>query len=80
MLREAHASRFHWGEIGTPLQFERGEWRISRVYAVLDRPQAAIRYAQRCLDICTANQTSIPTRSKSRDTMSAEGAISSGEC
>jgi len=56
MLYAAHASRFHWGEIGTPLQFERGEWQISRVYAVLNRPQAAIYHAQRCLDICTANQ------------------------
>ena len=56
MLHAAHASRFHWGEIGTPLEFERGEWQISRVYAVLNRPQAAIYHAQRCLDICTANQ------------------------
>jgi hypothetical protein len=56
MLHAAHASRFHWGEIGTPLQFERGEWQVSRVYAVLNRPQAALYHAQRCLDICTANQ------------------------
>jgi hypothetical protein len=56
MLHAAHASRFHWGEIGTPFQFERGEWQISRVYAVLNRPQAATHHAQRCLDICTANQ------------------------
>jgi hypothetical protein len=55
-LHAAHASRFHWGEIGTPLQFERGEWQISRVYAVLNRPYAAKYHAQRCLDICTANQ------------------------
>ena len=39
MLHAAHASRFHWGEIGTPLEFERGEWQISRVYAVLNRPR-----------------------------------------
>ncbi|MEM2102674.1 MAG: hypothetical protein QXM22_04095 [Candidatus Bathyarchaeia archaeon] len=25
MVHAAHASRFHWGEIGTPLEFERGE-------------------------------------------------------
>lgn len=56
MLHAAHASRFHWGEIGTPLEFERGEWQISRVYTVLNRPRAAICHAQRCLDICTANQ------------------------
>jgi hypothetical protein len=26
MIHAAHASRFHWGEIVKPLQFERGEW------------------------------------------------------
>lgn len=55
MLHAAHASRFHWGEIGTPLEFERGEWQISRVYAVLNHPQSAIYHAQRCLAICTDN-------------------------
>ena len=56
MIHAAHASRFHWGEIGTPLEFERGEWQISRVYAVLNRPQAALYHAQRCLDLCRANK------------------------
>ena len=55
MVHAAHASRFHWGEIGTPLHFERGEWQISRVYAILNRPQPALYHAQRCLEICTAN-------------------------
>jgi hypothetical protein len=58
MVHAAHASRFHWGEIGTPLHFERGEWQISRVYAVLNRPQPALYHAQRCLEICTANSFS----------------------
>jgi hypothetical protein len=56
MIHAAHASRHHWGEIGTPLEFERGEWQISRVYAVLNRPQAAIYHAHRCLTLCEANQ------------------------
>jgi len=29
MIHAAHASRFHWGEIGTSANFERGEWQIS---------------------------------------------------
>lgn len=53
MVHAAHASRFHWGEIGTPLEFERGEWQISRVYSVLGHPQAALYHAKRCLAICT---------------------------
>lgn len=55
MVHAAHASRYHWGEVGTPLEFERGEWQISRVYAVLKRPQAALHHAKRCLEICEAN-------------------------
>ncbi len=55
MVHAAHASRYHWGEIGTPLEFERGEWQISRVYAVLGRSESAQYHAQRCLDICRAN-------------------------
>ncbi len=52
MVHAVHASRFHWGEIGTPVEFERGEWQISRVYSVLNKPQSALYHAERCLDIC----------------------------
>jgi len=52
MIHVAHASRFHWGEVGTPLEFERGEWQISRVYSVLKRSEPALYHAKRCLEIC----------------------------
>jgi hypothetical protein len=52
MLHAAHASRFHWGEIGQPVNLARGEWQVSRVYAVLKRPEPALFHARRCLDIC----------------------------
>lgn len=55
MLHAAHASRYHWGEIGTPLEVERGEWQVSRVYAVLQRPESALAHARRCLEICEVN-------------------------
>jgi hypothetical protein len=55
MIHSSHASRYHWGQIGTPLEFERGEWQISRVYAVLDRSEPALYHARRCLEICKAN-------------------------
>lgn len=55
MVHAAHASRYHWGEIGTPLEFERGEWQISRVYSVLGRSEPALYHAMRCLDICKEN-------------------------
>lgn len=55
MIHAAHASRYHWSEIGTPLKFERGEWQISRVYSVLKRSESAIYHARRCLEICKKN-------------------------
>jgi len=41
MIHAAHASRFHWGEIGKPINLGRGEWQISRVYSVLNMPESA---------------------------------------
>lgn len=52
MLQAAYASRYHWGVIGQPIHFERGDWQIARVNALLGRGQEAIRYGQRCLDTC----------------------------
>jgi hypothetical protein len=55
MIHMAHASRFHWGEIGTELNFARGDWQISRVYAILGEGHNALKYAQSCLHICEEN-------------------------
>lgn len=55
MIHMAHASRFHWGEIGTPLEFARGDWQLSRVYAVLGRAEAAMLYALSSLNHCLEN-------------------------
>lgn len=55
MLHMAHASRHHWGQIGTPANFGRGEWQCSRVYAVLNRAEPCLHHAQRYLDICQEN-------------------------
>ena len=52
MIYCAHASRFHWGIVGAPVNFARGEWQISRVYSVLGRSEPALFHAHRCLDIC----------------------------
>jgi hypothetical protein len=52
MIHCAHASRFHWGVVGSPVNFTRGEWQISRVYSVLGRPEPALFHAHRALDIC----------------------------
>jgi len=51
MVHAAHASRFHWGEpgVGEPVHLARGEWQISRVYAVLGRAEPALWHGERCL-------------------------------
>jgi hypothetical protein len=55
MLHAAHASRYHWGEVGSAENLARGEWQCSRVYAVLGRGEPATHHAQRCLDLCVEN-------------------------
>jgi len=49
MIHAAHASRHHWGEVGTAANLGRGEWQISRVYATLGYPEPAVYHARRCL-------------------------------
>lgn len=56
MVNAAHASRFHWGIVGTPLNFARGEWQISRVYSILRRGEPALFHAKKSLELCLDNQ------------------------
>lgn len=51
MIHMTHASRFHWGEIGKPLNVARGDWQISRVYAILGQGKNALTYAKNCLHL-----------------------------
>jgi tetratricopeptide (TPR) repeat protein len=55
MLYLAHASRYHWGLIGTPRNRAVGEWQISRVYADLGQPKLALRFARASLATCKKN-------------------------
>jgi hypothetical protein len=55
MIHLAHASRYHWGFIGTELNKGRGEWQISRVYSISNLGESALLHAQRYLDICLKN-------------------------
>lgn len=55
MLHKAHASRYHWGQIGTPLEFLRGEWQISRVYSLSNMAESAILHGKECLRLCREN-------------------------
>jgi hypothetical protein len=55
MVHAAHASRFYWGESGTAVNWARGDWQLSRVYATLGRAEPALHHAHRCLDRCLAH-------------------------
>jgi hypothetical protein len=56
MVHAAHASRFLWGKVGSPLEFERGDWLLSRVYAKLGKGTEALHYAKHCLNTCLENE------------------------
>ena len=55
MIHSTHASRHHWGVVGTPMHQARGEWQCSRVYAVLGRAEPALHHANRCLTLAVDN-------------------------
>jgi DNA-binding transcriptional MerR regulator len=52
MLHMAHASRYHWEQVGTAQNLARGEWLCSRVYAVLGRGEPALHHATRVRELC----------------------------
>lgn len=51
MINTAHASRYHWEIAGEPVNIARGEWQISRVYAILQRTEPCLYHASRCLQV-----------------------------
>ena len=51
MLHCAHASAYHWLQVGTNANRARSEWLCSRVYTVLALPEPALRHARRCLEL-----------------------------
>ena len=58
MLHLAHASRYHWGFVGSARNFAVGDWQISRVYAELNEPHLALHFAKSALEITQKNKLS----------------------
>ena len=52
MIHSAHASRYHCGIAGEPINWARGEWQISRVYSLLSRGEPALFHAHETLHLC----------------------------
>lgn len=55
MVHKAHASVYHWGHVGDALNQARGEWQVSRVYAVLGHGDEALYHGKKSLEICLEN-------------------------
>jgi len=56
LINGTHASCYHWSIVGEPINLARGEWQISRVYAILRRSEPCLYHAKRCLDITLENK------------------------
>jgi hypothetical protein len=57
MIHAAHASLWHWSRpgAGAPVNVARGEWQVSRVYAMAGRAEPAMIHGRRCLSLCEAH-------------------------
>jgi hypothetical protein len=52
MIHCAHASCWHWEQVGGPAELATGEWQIARVYATLGLAEPARRHAETSLELC----------------------------
>ena len=55
MIAAAEGGLRYWKQAGTWLEEERAEYRLARSLVQAGQPDAAIASAQRCLDVCAAN-------------------------
>ncbi|HSX21765.1 MAG TPA: hypothetical protein VLE97_03215 [Gaiellaceae bacterium] len=51
LLHTAHASAYHWMQVGTAANRARSEWLCARVYSELGRAEPALHHARRCLEL-----------------------------
>lgn len=54
MICSAHASLYHWGQVGDAGNLSIGHWQVAHVYTILRHGDEALYHAQRCFDITTA--------------------------
>ncbi|WP_162606106.1 hypothetical protein, partial [Jiangella aurantiaca] len=55
MIHQAHASAYHWLQVGTPQNVARSHWLCSRVYCVVGRAEPALFHARLVLSTCQEN-------------------------
>ncbi len=54
LIDTAHASAWHWRQVGHAANAARGHWLCARVYAVLGRGEPAVHHARRATEILAA--------------------------
>lgn len=54
LVDTAHASAWHWRQVGNEANTARGHWMLARVYSVLGRGQEAIHHARRANEVVAA--------------------------
>lgn len=55
MIHCAHASAYHWFQVGTQANRSRSEWQCSRVHVVAGQFEQALYHARRCHELVEAN-------------------------
>lgn len=60
MIHAAHAAAIHWQAVGTPLNTQRAENLLATVYCAAQKPEPALRHAQRCLALSEQNAAEEP--------------------
>jgi uncharacterized protein YndB with AHSA1/START domain len=55
LVDAAHASLWHWAQVGTPANLARGEWLCAHAYTLVGRAEPALHHARRCLAATEAN-------------------------
>ncbi len=55
LVLSAYTSLYHWKQVGTEINLQRGYWMISRVYQSLGNADQAVFWAEKCLDITERN-------------------------
>jgi hypothetical protein len=57
LLLAAQASLYHWQQLGTVLNIQRGHWLLSHVYSVQHEPAGSMKHATRCIELTKAHMS-----------------------
>jgi hypothetical protein len=55
MIHLAHTSLYHWLQVGEPINEQRGEWMLARVYTTLEDKEKSLHHARRCMTLTEKN-------------------------